>query len=384
MNYGVWCNVAVCLLIVLASIWYAVTIGKQIRKHSLGESHSFQLVALHLWICAWIAWCALFLFRLDSSQGWIGSDEASLFLSDCNSLFFLACFFVLSRGHSVTSDHTGGQIALAMGAVLAVAAVFAFLLCLLAHFFLGPEYRCVYLNFWSVALSVMAPVMLGRAFVKRFGTRSLWGVAIVYALFQPIAYGTRFFPEAHKRLEVCLPDRVLVDIQEKQRLVLSTSATPGIAPDVRRYTVTEFAKLSEDDMHTIASNATGPGSFVAWLRLRGSSVLFSVLAILKLVFAALFLQQIQRVAPGTESTVKEFGEEKWLDMDPEGRKWLFFSILACALLLGGLGILYHFDITLAAVYAGLTVFVGAVMRVAGGTLDDLLGRKRPAKSLDED
>lgn len=252
-----------------------------------------------------------------------------------------------------------------------------------AHYLLGISFRGQFHRYWSVGLSVIAPIMLGRACVKRFGTRSVWGLALAYAFVQPIAYGVRFFPGEHIAVAVCVEDAEYGQINRKDVLAVSDTQPPGLSPTAKCYDVTSPSQLPEEDADQLLAHTCPPGKWLAWLRIKLSPVLFATLAVLKLVFCALFLQQIQRVSPAEHgsiiqdhgSTVLEFREKHWLEMDPSGRKWVFFSLLLLAVVVLSINLLFHFDLTLVAAYGVFTGLVAFVMRCAGGTWDDLLGRK---------
>ena len=62
--------------------------------------------------------------------------------------------------------------------------------------------------FWSASLSVIAPLLLGRAILHRYGSKPTCYIAMLYAALQPVAYGMAYLPidDTHRDTFVCLPD----------------------------------------------------------------------------------------------------------------------------------------------------------------------------------
>lgn len=317
----------------------------------------------------------LYIFR------WLTEDQISPFvmilLSDVNSLFMLATFYVLSRGSNVTLQ-SPGQLLLVFVVIMAGVISVDLLLYKLSEF-VFPSFPLLFIRPWSVALAVSAPYMIGRAFKKRYGTNSVWVFGVAYALCQPLAYGAIFFPTDvdHRKIVVCIQNEKKEDLSPAAQSLL----TPHIERDMSRVAndhglyLVRIPEPSSDGMRTkwsdidvILDAAVSEGLVRAWIQLKFESMLFTLLATLKVLFCAHIMLHIQRVpskirVPTLEdNTAPGFQNTKPWDCLIEGYKYWFFSLLVVAAsMVGILLVLHGFDVKVTAVFAVVGVLISSML-----------------------
>jgi hypothetical protein len=128
------------------------------------------------WTIAWSCWVVLWYLLAFTNPNRL----PTLLLSDLNSIFFLLFYVGLTRG----DDLPGSKyfiLALIFGTICATADI------TLLHF-PGDGIGTRLHDRWSMALSMISPVLIGLALQLRFSTYRASVVAVIYALAQPAAY----------------------------------------------------------------------------------------------------------------------------------------------------------------------------------------------------
>jgi hypothetical protein len=174
---------APALLNLFAALWALFFLGwgvlRLAEKYPQGEFR-FLFRALCTWWLSWLAWVVLWACL---AVGYRSTPLVSI-LSNLNTVLLILTYFGLTHGKDYSVAHyviTGVQALLVVGFIDLGFYLFGLL----------PGQALVVNHLqtnWSIALSVIGPLLFGWACSLRFGTTAALIVGLMYAALQPFAY----------------------------------------------------------------------------------------------------------------------------------------------------------------------------------------------------
>lgn len=175
-NSSALLNLSAALLALFFLGWGLLRLAE---KYPSGE-YRFLFRAFCTWWLSWFAWVALWAL-LAFGQG---DTPLVSMLSNVNTVLLVLTYFGVTRGKEYSVAHY-----LITGVQAFLVAVFIDLG--FYGFGLFAGYKPIVENLqtqWSLALSVIGPLLFGWACSLRFGTSSVLIVGLIYAALQPFAY----------------------------------------------------------------------------------------------------------------------------------------------------------------------------------------------------
>ncbi|MEE9128848.1 MAG: hypothetical protein V3T84_02440 [Phycisphaerales bacterium] len=287
-----------------------------------------------------------------------------------NSVCLVLVFYGLTRGDSL--DRRTYRRA---GYVLAIfVLVFDGLLLLAGWLVTDTEDPDIFLQPWSVAAAMFAPFVVGRAFKLRYSTNSVWVLGCVYALAQPLAYGTAFALTEDRAVRVAVHQPISFS-QPVKPFVSVSEDSDGVVYQIQRksdghvLTGRETRKIIDELKPYVETVSL----IRLYVQLRFEDLVFGALALLKLGWAATAIAFL-RVAPVDlkpnirPCTRPEAGSSLF-----DNWKWFYWShILALGFIFFVIGKYHGLDAMV--LHLILTVLIVVAMHLVrrGRPLHDLL------------
>ncbi len=295
-HVGPFLNLFVCVVIVGFNVAFGGPLRKACAERGNQQRWALLPWLLQWWTWAWVFWLLIYIVRLAAS--WNRWDHETVLgalfvLSDLNSVCLIMMTVALSRGESV-SLHYYRAVALLL--LLAIA-VWDLLLWLCGLALTEGDTPGLFLQVWSAALSVTAPLVMGRLFVQRYATQSIWWIGLFYGLTQVFAYGALLLPDG--RVATVTTAQPVTFMPDSRGFVRTEVTESGryqhqlLRSDGRREMNGTIARQLMDAFHGKLDPITG---MRIYLQLCFDEILFALLALLKLIYGAQMLATL-RIAP---------------------------------------------------------------------------------------
>lgn len=412
--YGDSLNLIVCGLLFVTAKVYEFSLARAQRDHKQAGL-KYLRDAAHWWSYSWLVWSALYLVRVFEPSiirtlermGFDGTaaeghflSVVELMLSDLNSLCILYVFYLVSRGPIPEDDEATVQrlfVAIGCG-IFALDGAWVFL----GSKLLAASRPAVFLRSSSMCLAIGCMFMLGRALKARFGTNSVWVLTLAYSVLQVFAYGANALPDdpAHRQILVHASDAQVASVPQRfASHVVDVASDPpsGGGPQARRRQVLQVVEsaagrevLAPEEVNEILTALAVP--LVSWPRLQlcFDSMLFSLLAIMKLLIGMNVFAQMQRVPPPIGADRLPMHEHRWTSLmgplDGVGGvkefKIYYWGCAALALLVFVVAVYVHANLVCP---IGLGAYLAGVFSVLYGlrgnkTVSDVFKRGGPEGS----
>lgn len=331
-HLGAALNLVVCLVIIGFNLAFIGALSKACEDAAGQKRWPVIPWLFRRWTWAWVFWLLIYVLKLVAC--WHHWDAEAVrgvlfVLSDLNSVCLITMTVALSRGASVDVHYYRAVTLLLLFAIV-VWDGFLWVCGLALSEGAAPG---MFLQVWSAALSVTSPLILGRLFVQRYATQSIWWIGLCYGLMQVFGYGA-----------VLLPDDRAATIETPQQVTFAPDSrgfvrAEEIKPGQYRYVLRRTdgqREITDKIARQLLDAFEGHLDALVWtrayLRLRVDDILFAILALLKLILGAQMLATV-RVAPADLEVVVRTCERP--AGPPLVRRWkaFYWPLIALSLIL---------------------------------------------------
>lgn len=290
VHRGEFMNFGACCIVLTASWVFAILFhracDRQARTRSENGGWHILTWSFGVWMVAWMAWFVLYGVKL--SGQWLNWDRHTIrmvvgMLSNQNSVWLLFSSYALACGHTWSRNRLTRAAVLVAVLILAFDVALTALGCVMTN----GEHPNVFLLPWSAGLSILTPVVLGCAFVCRYKTTSVLFISVFYAALQPFAYGALYLP-ANRTIRITLASPVALEPRHKDFIDVVNRGDGQ-----REYRIPRCVgpnDLTGVEARAVLRKLRTQSGFVkyarAWLQLRFEDLVFSLLALMKLLWAS--------------------------------------------------------------------------------------------------
>lgn len=305
-------NIGVCVFVFAVSLIFVGQLEVATSQAAKSAKASLRVTvwAYWVWVFSWLFWILIYIWRIaffaftpvNAKQSSALNHLMVQGLSDIHSAFVLVSAGALIL--AAKKDLTSRTLNVWLLQTVALFLVLDFILVVGGLLVCGGlDGADALVRPWSMAMSVVSPLMFGFAFWLRYGTRRVLFIFFLYAFAQPFAYGAAFASPQLDR-NVCIASRCQVQIPDGLGDFVQLTEKDSTKCEAQRswpYSInrdSENRRMTEREARQILGlfkdTTEDVDRFIAYIRLRHQDAVFGFLGLMKLVIAAAILFYINK------------------------------------------------------------------------------------------